>query len=73
MMNDNNEVQQGSSEEQPQQVSRRDFLRRATTDAAKSGMDVIPGAKIASNVVKTPWWKTLATWKSDRTRTEEDK
>jgi len=73
MMNDNEDAKQGSSDEQPQQVSRRDFLRRATTDAAKTGMDVIPGAKLANTVVKTPWWKSIATWKSDRTKTEEDK
>jgi hypothetical protein len=71
MMNDNKDVEVGSSNEQPQQVSRRDFLRRATTDAAKTGMDVIPGAKLANTVVKTPWWKS--TWKSDRTKTDEDK
>lgn len=72
-MNDNDEAKQSSSEEKPQPVSRRDFLRRATTDAAKTGMEVIPGAKLANTVVKTPWWKTIASWKSDRTKTEEDK
>jgi hypothetical protein len=72
-MNDNDEAKQSSSDDKPQPVSRRDFLRRATTDAAKTGMEVIPGAKLANTVVKTPWWKTIATWKSDRTTTEEDK
>ncbi len=72
-MNDRDEAEQTSSEKQPQPVSRRDFLRRATTDAAKTGMDVIPGAKLANTVVKTPWWKSIATWKSDRTKSEEDK
>jgi len=73
MMNDNDEAKQSSSDDKPQPVSRRDFLRRATTDAAKTGMEVIPGAKLANTVVKTPWWKTIASWKSDRTKTEEDK
>jgi len=72
-MNDNDEAKQSSSDEKPQPVSRRDFLRRATSDAAKTGMEVIPGAKLANTVVKTPWWKTIASWKSDRTKTEEDK
>ncbi|MFM2412942.1 MAG: hypothetical protein RJB05_118 [Armatimonadota bacterium] len=72
-MNDNDEAKQSSSDDKPQPVSRRDFLRRATTDAAKTGMEVIPGAKLANTVVKTPWWKTIASWKSDRTKTEEDK
>jgi len=72
-MTNNEDAKQSSSDEQTQSVSRRDFLRRATTDAAKSGMDVIPGAKLANTVVKTPWWKSIATWKSDRTRTEEEK
>ncbi|MFM7188137.1 MAG: hypothetical protein ACKO14_10020 [Armatimonadota bacterium] len=72
-MTNNEDAKQSSSDEQSQPVSRRDFLRRATTDAAKSGMDVIPGAKLANTVVKTPWWKSIATWKSDRTRTEEEK
>jgi hypothetical protein len=36
-------------------------------------MNVIPGAKLANTVVKTPWWKSIATWKSDRTKTEEEK
>ena len=72
-MNENDEVKPGVPEEQPQQVSRRDFLRRATTDAAKTGMDVLPGAKLANTVVKTPWWKSIATWKSDRTKREEEK
>ena len=73
MMNEDDEVKPGVPDEQPQQVSRRDFLRRATTDAAKTGMDVIPGAKLAYTVVKTPWWKSIATWKSDRTKSEEEK
>jgi hypothetical protein len=73
MMNEDDEVKPGVPDEQPQQVSRRDFLRRATTDAAKTGMDVIPGAKLANTVVKTPWWKSIATWKSDRTKSEEEK
>ena len=73
MMNEDEEVKPGVPDEQPQQVSRRDFLRRATTDAAKTGMDVIPGAKLANTVVKTPWWKSIATWKSDRTKSEEEK
>jgi len=73
MMNENDEVKPGVPDEQPQQVSRRDFLRRATTDAAKTGMDVLPGAKLANTVVKTPWWKSIATWKSDRTKSEEEK
>lgn len=72
-MNDNDEAKQSSSDDKPQPVSRRDFLRRATSDAAKTGMEVIPGAKLANTVVKTPWWKTIASWKSDRTKTEEDK
>ncbi|MFM2223672.1 MAG: hypothetical protein RLZZ78_1929 [Armatimonadota bacterium] len=72
-MNENDEVKPGVPDEQPQQVSRRDFLRRATTDAAKTGMDVLPGAKLANTVVKTPWWKSIATWKSDRTKSEEEK
>jgi hypothetical protein len=72
-MNENDEVKPGVPDEQPQQVSRRDFLRRATTDAAKAGMDVLPGAKLANTVVKTPWWKSIATWKSDRTKSEEEK
>lgn len=72
-MSDNDEEKQGASGEQTQQVSRRDFLRRATTDAAKTSMNVIPGAKLANTVVKTPWWKSIATWKSDRTKTEEEK
>lgn len=72
-MNENDEVKPGVSDDQPQQVSRRDFLRRATTDAAKTGMDVLPGAKLANTVVKTPWWKSIATWKSDRTKSEEEK
>ena len=72
-MNDSDEAEKTSSEEQPQQVSRRDFLRRATSDAAKTSMNVIPGAKLANNVVKTPWWKSIATWKSDRTKSEEEK
>ena len=72
-MSDNDEEQQDTSGEQPQQVSRRDFLRRATKDAAKTSMDVIPGAKLANTVVKTPWWKSIATWKSDRTKSEEEK
>ena len=73
MMNEDDEVKPGVPDEQPQHVSRRDFLRRATTDAAKTGMDVIPGAKLANTVVKTPWWKSIATWKSDRTKSEEEK
>lgn len=72
-MNDNDEAKQSSSDDKQQPVSRRDFLRRATADAAKTGMEVIPGAKLANTVVKTPWWKTIASWKSDRTKTEEDK
>jgi len=72
-MNEDDEVKPDVPDEQPQQVSRRDFLRRATTDAAKTGMDVIPGAKLANTVVKTPWWKSIATWKSDRTKSEEEK
>jgi hypothetical protein len=72
-MNENDEVKPDVSDDQPQQVSRRDFLRRATTDAAKTGMDVLPGAKLANTVVKTPWWKSIATWKSDRTKSEEEK
>ena len=72
-MNENDEVKPDVSDDQPQQVSRRDFLRRATTDAAKTGMDVLPCAKLANTVVKTPWWKSIATWKSDRTKSEEEK
>lgn len=54
----------------PEGLSRRDFLRRASKDAAETGVKLVPGASLAAAAVKTPWWRKLAVWRQERAETE---
>ena len=47
-------------------LSRRDFLRRAGREAAETGAQLMPGARIAAAAVKTPWWQKIARWRQGR-------
>lgn len=50
-------------------VSRRDFLRRAGTEAVKTTAQASPMnlARAAVGLsTKTPWWKRVAEWRKER-------
>lgn len=57
----------------PLSVSRRDFLRRASTDVVKSGKDLLPGARLVSQITKKPWWQAVTEWRQNRKGSHEDK
>jgi hypothetical protein len=48
-------------------MSRRDFLRRASKEAAKTGTDLVPGAKIARAALgadgKPSVWERILAWR----------
>ena len=54
-------------------VSRRDFLRRAGSEAVKTSAQASPMniARAAMGLTtKTPWWKRVAEWRKERTEEE---
>lgn len=59
--------------EKPLSVSRRDFLRRTSTDVVKSGKDLLPGARLVSQMTKKPWWQSVTEWRQNRKNSNEDK
>ncbi len=46
-------------------VSRRDFLRTAGAEAARTGVRLVPGASLVQGGT-TPWWDKLVRWRRDR-------
>ena len=55
-------------------VSRRDFLRRAGSEAVKTTAQASPMnlARAAVGLsTKTPWWKRVAEWRKERTDEEK--
>ena len=59
----------------PTSVSRRDFLRRAGSEAVKTTAQASPMnlARAAVGLsTKTPWWKRVAEWRKERTDEETE-
>ena len=59
---------------EPTSVSRRDFLRRAGSEAVKTTAQASPMnlARAAVGLTtKTPWWKRVAEWRKERTPGDE--
>jgi hypothetical protein len=70
------------SDKKSENLSRRDFIKRAGKDAVETGSRIVPGGQVAKRFIdagntegtgsgivappKKPWWERIVNWKQER-------